>query len=104
MQELTNLINISITIKDLVNGVNHHVSCKDNTNNTCNIEMINSRVNHLDLYTANIDIIEIPQDEYLTLQLKTDYYIEKMGVLHTLNGNFKVIETDFQKVYNLLSP
>jgi preprotein translocase subunit Sec63 len=23
-----------------------------------------------------------------------------MGVLHTLNGNFKVIETDFQKVYN----
>jgi hypothetical protein len=100
MQELTNLLNISITIKDLVNGVNHHVSCKDNTNNACNIEMINSRVNHLDLYTANTDIIEIPSDEYLTLQLKTDYYIEKMGVLHTLNGNFKIIETDFQKVYN----
>lgn len=101
MQNLTNLLGISITIKDLVNGKNHSVLCQNNkAGNIYNIEMVNSRVNHLDLYNCNTDIIEIPKDKYEALKLSTDYYIEKMGVLHTLNGNFKPIEDDFQKVYN----
>lgn len=99
LKELTNLLDISITIKDLVNGVNHHVACDNPKKNIYNIEMVNSRVNHLDLYTANTDIIEIDGEEYDRLKRETNYYIEKLGILHTLNGNFKCIDNDFQSVY-----
>lgn len=103
MHEITDLLGVSITIKDLVNGKSYDIPTYKRAR--FNIEMINSRYNHLDLYLTNDSPIEVSQEDYDKIKNESVYYIEKYGVLYMYKnenqyGNYKIYETEFNKVYN----
>jgi hypothetical protein len=99
LEEMAQSLKISITIKDLIN--NNNIKININEKNHYKIKFINTKLNHLDLYTCeNISPDEVSYEEYNKIKLKSSFYIEKCGVLHTLNKCIKEIKTPFQVLFN----
>jgi len=100
LEEMARLLRISITIKDLINNENN-LKININDKNYYKIKFINTKLDHLDLYTCeNIKPLEITLKEYNEIKIKTPFYIEKCGVLHTLKESIKQIKTPFQMLFN----
>lgn len=97
LRELSADMKISITIKDLVNGNDVHITSPMARNN---VKFINSRYNHLDLYQTSGDITYVSADEYAKQKETADYYVESFSTLYLLDKTIKVEPDEFKKSYN----
>ena len=96
--ELAPFCNCSITIKNLINGIDKIFN--QNSNNKFNIEFINTKYNHLDFYAVSgINIIDVSKELILEAKNKP-FYIEKFGIIYTLDGTYRCELNRFQMVYS----
>jgi len=98
LKEIAELCNSSITIKDLITGQDIHIN--KNTYNLYNIELINTKHNHLDIFLNDFDIKVIKDDEYNEIKNDSSFYVEKMGLLITLDQTYKKEQSEFKIIYN----
>lgn len=99
IEELAKLCNSSIKITNLITGDNH-IYNQNQFNSYC-IELINTRYNHAELYTAlNCEAIELSSDDYKEKKNKSKYYVEKYGKLYTLDNIYKVQDSKFKKLFD----
>ena len=89
MEKLGQDINCSFTISDLINQGND-ININKNSCNRFNISFVNTRYNHLDLLKCVSNIEEITTKKYNEIKKSCSFYIERMGSLLTLNGNYKI--------------
>ena len=107
MEKLGQEINCSFTINDLIN--NKDIDINKNSSNRFNITFINTRFNHLDLLKCVSNIEEIATEKYNEIKKSVSFYVEKMGNLLTLNGNYKIktqysdLVTEWKDKYNINS-
>ena len=75
---------------DLINSVD--VKLNSDKFNRFSINLLNTKFNHVDLLTADPKNIEgISTEEYKQIMEDSDFYIEKMGVLCTVDQNYKIV-------------
>ena len=98
MEAFGQFINSSLNIIDFVN--NKNVSYNKSGLPRFRIELINSKFNHVDLLIHNYDKPElVSKNEYKKIKDKATFYIDKMGTLTTVNGSYKLEDTDFKIAY-----
>ena len=96
--ELGILVQSSITIKDLVNGKDK--TFNENQFNKFSIEFINSRYNHLELYlNTHEEPTYVSSEEYNNIKESSEFYVERYGLLSTIDNNYKVTDTNFKKLF-----
>ena len=88
MEKLGQEINCSFTINDLINQ--EDININKNSCNRFNISFVNTRYNHLDLLKCVSNVEEIATEKYNEIKNTCSFYIEKMGSLLTLQGNYKI--------------
>lgn len=88
MEKLGQDINCSFTINDLINQ--EDININKNSCNRFNISFVNTRYNHLDLLKCVSNVEEIATEKYNEIKNSCSFYIERLGNLLTLNGNFKI--------------
>ena len=88
MEKLGQEINCSFTINDLIN--NKDIDINKNSCNRFNISFVNTRYNHLDLLKCVSNVQEIATEKYNEIKNTCSFYVEKMGSLLTLQGNYKI--------------
>ena len=97
MEKLGQDINCSFTINDLIN--NKDIDINKNSCNRFNISFVNTRFNHLDLLKCVSNVEEIATQKYNEIKNTCSFYVEKMGSLLTLHGNYK-IKTQYSDLVN----
>ena len=97
MEKLGQDINCSFTINDLIN--NKDIDINKNSCNRFNISFVNTRFNHLDLLKCVSNVEEITTQKYNEIKNTCSFYVEKMGSLLTLHGNYK-IKTQYSDLVN----
>jgi hypothetical protein len=97
MEKLGQDINCSFTINDLIN--NKDININKNSCNRFNISFVNTRFNHLDLLKCVSNVEEIATEKYNEIKNTCSFYVEKMGTLLTLHGNYK-IKTQYSDIVN----
>lgn len=95
LKKLGETFKISFNIIDLINNTSRKIN--EDKFNKYTVNFINSRYNHLDLLKSESKIDEVSTDEYNKIKLDTDFYVEKMGTLYTINGNYKT-DTDYKNL------
>ena len=98
LKEIAEFCKSSIVIKDLI-------TCKDininqNTFNSYNIQLINTKHNHLDILLNNFDVEIVEDEKYNEIKNDSSFYVEKMGQLVTLDKTYRKESTEFQIIYN----
>jgi len=107
MESLGQDINCSFTINDLIN--NKDIEINKNSFNNYNIHFVNTRYNHLDLLKCVSDVQEVSTDYYEHYKEDSPFYIERLGTLLTLDGNFKInneyhdVVNEWKEKYNINS-
>lgn len=105
LKQLCENFKISINIIDLVDNVDKIIN--ENKFNRFRVPFINTKYNHLDLLKCEASIEEIKKSDYVNIKKDSNFYVEKMGTLYTLSGNFKsksdfnVIVNEWKKTYNI---
>lgn len=98
INEIVKYCNSSLTIRDVINGNNKKFI------NECarfNIELINSKFNHLDLLTNSfIKNEEVEKGTFNELKNMLPFYIEKMGLLITQNTSYVRLRTEFNNIFD----
>lgn len=96
LDELAKDLNISITIKDLINDGKDNILINKSSFNYCNVEFINTKYNHLDVKICNTnDVEEVSEEQFKQLKKDSSFYVEKFNTLTTIS-NFQTDEI----VYN----
>ena len=98
LQEIADFTNSRIVIKDLVNGRNFEVL--PNTTGKYTIEFLNTRYNHLDRLLNGDTTKKISKQEYERIKETSNFYIEKMGKLTTIENTYQIEDDDFKIKYN----
>jgi len=98
IHEIGQLCSTRITIVDLINRENK--TFNDNSRNYYNIELINSKYNHLELLKDPSDYIEVDKEKYNEIKNESNFYIERMGKLITPNQTYSVIKSEFRTIYD----
>lgn len=88
MEKLGQDINCSFTINDLINQ--EDIQINKNSCNRFNISFVNTRYNHLDLLKCVTNIEDITTKKYNEIKNECSFYVERLGNLLTLNGNYKI--------------
>lgn len=107
MEILGQDINCSFTINDLIN--NKDIEINKNSFNKYNIPFVNTRYNHLDLLKCVSDVQEVSTDYYEHSKEIAPFYIERLGTLLTLDGNYKInneyhgVVNEWKEKYNINS-
>jgi hypothetical protein len=107
MEKLGQEINCSFTINDLIN--NKDIDINKNSCNRFNISFVNTRYNHLDLLKCVSNVEEIATKKYEEIKSACTFYVEKMGSLLTLHGNYKIknqysdLVNEWKEMYNINS-
>lgn len=99
--KICNLTESNILIKDVFN-METKIYRPTTKAPRYNINLINSRFNHVEFMNGNN---EAPQevenlDELENIKKNNDFYIEAYGQVMTLNGNYKIKESYFSKIWN----
>jgi len=98
LASLGEFVKSSIVIKDLVNGKDKIYN--ENQFNKFKIEFINSRYNHLELYLNSHDKpTYLTELEYNEIKETSDFYVERYGTLSTIDNNYKIVNTEFKKLF-----
>ena len=93
------LCNSSITIKNLINGLDKVFN--ENSKNRFRIQLMNTKFNHLDLLVANFsDIQYVSEQELKDIKQVEPFYIEKFGSIITLDATYKKKESNFKHFYD----
>jgi len=101
MQEMAELLNISITIKDIINNGKNDILINKNSFNYYNVEFLNTKYNHLDLKICQSNNAEeVSQEEYDNLKKISPFYVEKFNTLTTTDKTYKVKDNEFKKLFN----
>jgi hypothetical protein len=101
MQEMAGLLNISITIKDIINNGKNDILINKNSFNYYNVEFLNTKYNHLDLKICHSNNAEeVSQEEYNNLKKTSPFYVEKFNTLTTTDKTYKVKDNEFKKLFN----
>jgi hypothetical protein len=101
MQEMAELLNISITIKDIINNGKNDILINKNSFNYYNVEFLNTKYNHLDLKICQSNNAEeVSQEEYDNLKKISPFYVEKFNTLTTTDKIYKVKDNEFKKLFN----
>ena len=101
MQEMAALLNISITIKDIINNGKNDILINKNSFNYYNVEFLNTKYNHLDLKICQSNNAEeVSQEEYDNLKKISPFYVEKFNTLTTTDKTYKVKDNEFKKLFN----
>lgn len=90
---------ISFTITDLLDDKND-IIINPNKENIYNVKLINSRFNHVDLLTTTQDFDIVKFDDYNKIKSESNYYVEKYNFLTTLNGNYKLEDSEFKIIFD----
>jgi hypothetical protein len=98
IHEIGELCSTRITIVDLINRENK--TFNDNSRNYYNIELINSKYNHLELLKDPSDYIEVDKEKYNEIKNESNFYIERMGKLITPNQTYSIIKSEFKIIYD----
>ena len=98
LKEICELCKSSILIVDLINEKDTLIN--ENPCNFFRLQMINSKYNHLDLFINDFEINSISNDEYDTIKNDSEFYVEKMGTLYTLEKTYKKTDSNFKEIYN----
>lgn len=93
--ELGKEFKISFNIIDLINKKDRKIN--EDKFNKYSVNFINSRYNHLDLLKSESKVDEVSTDDYNKIKSRSEFYVEKMGTLYTLNGNYK-IDTQYKQL------
>lgn len=88
MGKLGQEINCSFTINDLINQ--EDIQINKNSCNRFNISFVNTRYNHLDLLKCVSNVEEITTEKFNEIKNESSFYIERLGSLLTLQGNYKI--------------
>lgn len=97
IEKLGQELQLSITIKDLVNNKDIQINKKET--NKYNIELLNTRYNHVELFKTPSNIQEIGTTAYDEIKLTAPFYVENMGTLMTSDASYK-IKNDFKTLFN----
>jgi hypothetical protein len=101
MQEMAGLLNISITIKDIINNGKNDILINKNSFNYYNVEFLNTKYNHLDLKICQSNNAEeVSQEEYDNFKKISPFYVEKFNTLTTTNKTYKIKDNEFKKLFN----
>jgi hypothetical protein len=101
MQEMAGLLNISITIKDIINNGKNDILINKNSFNYYNVEFLNTKYNHLDLKICHSNNAEeVSQEEYNNLKKTSPFYVEKFNTLTTTDKTYKIKDNEFKKLFN----
>lgn len=98
IHEIAQLCSTKITIVDLINRENKIFN--DNARNYYNIELINSKYNHLELLKDPSDYIEVDKEKYNEIKNESKFYIERMGKLITPNQTYSIVKSQFRTIYD----
>ena len=107
MEKLGQEINCSFTINDLINQ--EDIQINKNSCNRFNISFVNTRYNHLDLLKCVTNIEDITTEKYNQIKNDCSFYVERLGNLLTLNGNYKIknqysdLVNEWKEKYNINS-
>ena len=107
MEKLGQEINCSFTINDLINQ--EDININKNSCNRFNISFVNTRYNHLDLLKCVSNVQEIATEKFNEIKNESSFYIERMGSLLTLQGNYKIknqysdLVNEWKEKYNINS-
>lgn len=105
MEKLGQDINCSFTINDLINQ--EDIDINKNSCNRFNISFVNTRYNHLDLLKCVSNIEEIATEKYNEIKNNCSFYVERLGNLLTLHGNYKIknqysdLVNEWKEKYNI---
>lgn len=95
----------SLVIKDLVNNTKKEFKTEYAR---FNIEMLNTKYNHLDLYKYNINNKKYIDEKYIFLENEQelnnikkseDFYIHQYNILYTKDNTYKIKDTPFKIAY-----
>jgi hypothetical protein len=97
--QIAQLCKSTVVIRDLINGDDEIIN--ESNTNYYRIEFVNSKYNHLDLYTCTSNNAEsLTKNEYNEIKKSSKFYIEKGSKLHTLDNIYKVADSDFKIIFN----
>ena len=95
LDELAKDLNISITIKDLINEGENDIKINKSSFNYCQVEFINTKYNHLDIKICNTnDVEEVSEEQFKQLKKDSSFYVEKFNTLTTIS-NFETDEIPY---------
>lgn len=97
MKTLGEELNCSFTINDLINK--EDIEINKNSSNKYNINFVNTRYNHLDLLQCVSNIQEVSTEYYNHCKELSTFYVERLGNLLTLDGNYK-IKNEYSELVN----
>jgi hypothetical protein len=97
LQDICNLTHSNLIIRDLINNKDRKIYTK--TRARYNIEFINTKYDHLDLFVDRTDIKKITSDEYDKIKNTEKFYVESFGKLTTLNNTYQIQDDDFKIKY-----
>jgi hypothetical protein len=116
LDKLAKDLNISITIKDLINDGKDNILINKSSFNYYQVEFINTKYNHLDVKICNTnDIEEVSEEQFKQLKKDSSFYVEKFNTLITISklqtdeipydGRcLKEDDTDFKPYYEEIKP
>ena len=100
LQELTKELNISITIKDLINNGADDIEINKSSFNYFNVQFLNTKYNHLDVKFCNLTDAEILTNErYDEFKKYEPFYIEKFNTLQTAEKTYKKADDEFNILF-----
>ena len=101
LYKICNLTESNIIMKDMFN-MNEKEFKPTDKRPRYNIDVINTRFNHVEIFKGNKeDFKEVENLEaYEKIKTESPFYIESYGQVMTLNGNYKIKESYFSKIWN----
>jgi len=100
LKDIGEFYNTTIVIRDLINGKDKYFN--KGTNNRFRIELINTKLDHLDLLIdCNKNITEVEtKEEYNKIKASSNFYIEEYSKLITTDAVYAIKPTNFQLVHS----
>lgn len=97
INEIALFCNSTLKIRDIINGTDKDFK---NEYSRFYVELLNTKYNHLDLlqHTYN-QIEEIEAEKLFEIKKQSSFYIEKNGLLITLDKTYKTKSTEFNDVF-----
>lgn len=99
LEKLGRDFKISFTITNLLDDVDD-IIINNNKENRYNVKLVNSRYNHVDLLTTTQDYEIVKFDDYNKIKKESNFYVEKYNFLTTLNGNYKLEDSEFKIIFD----
>lgn len=99
IKEIAEFCKCSVVIKDLINNDDEIIN--SNVLNRYTITFINTKYNHLDLYTCTTNEAEVVDaSTYEEIKNSSNYYLESNGKLFTLDKIYKLADTEFKIIFD----